>query len=165
MRASPQKNLPSTSGKLSTRAAEVAKFTFIMYKDSTDKALEDEIVSLRKANTDMEARYGKFSKDLQAENESLKQAIDQYKQSDDKRQGNDASEFTSLCKDWQQIVDNMGLFSIDGTNTAKSHAELSAVHQAQAQKFAKQEKEMIEVTEEFETALNEKDKTIERMSH
>ena len=84
MRLSPQKNLPSTPGKLSTRAADVAKFTFIMYKDSADKeALEDEIVALRKTNTDMEARYAKFSQDLQAENESLKQEIDQYKKSDE----------------------------------------------------------------------------------
>ena len=57
----------------------------------------------------------------------------------------------------------MGLFSIDGTNTATSHAELSKAYKAQAQKYATQEKAMIEF-EEFEAALNEKDKTIECMT-
>ena len=40
------------------------------------------------------------------------------------------AEFKSLCEDWQQIVENMGLFSIDGTNTATSHAELSKAYKA-----------------------------------
>ena len=60
MTRSPQKNPPAPSGKQSTRAADAVKFTFITYKDTTDKALTDEIANLKKANTDLEARYTKF---------------------------------------------------------------------------------------------------------
>jgi len=92
----------------------------------------DEIALLRKTNAELESRFGKFSQDLQAEKLALKEELDNHKFTEDSKCSTEASAFQSLCKDWQRIVDDLGTFTVDGTSTASSQAELSALLKAQA---------------------------------
>lgn len=135
---SPQKT--TTANKLSQKATAASEpaatkgtcINFVVYKDQTDRVLQDELSRLGQAHQDLEAQFSDYSRQIKAENDALRSELQEMKDREKETTSRNDTEFRNLCQEWRQTIDGLGCFTIDGVNSVSSQAELSSILKSQA---------------------------------
>ena len=68
----------ASGGLKSAKNADAEKFTFLSIKESMDRALLDEIDQLKQSSKDQEEKYAVLLPDLQRENCTLRERLDNF---------------------------------------------------------------------------------------